>query len=231
MARTRRFPIGPPRVAARDPNPKSVPSGPDAVGPAIAALAHELRNPLSAVRNAARLIADAADEATVHEAREIIGQETDRMVGILDAWVDAARRTAWAQPAPTPQARPGRAAPARSVLIVDDDRSSAKSMQLILARRGHDVRIVHLGDEVLGLALEFRPDAVLLDIGLPDVDGYEVARKLRASPSLDGTLIVAMTGYAHADDVREARRAGVDEHVAKPVDLDRLLALLRRGRP
>ena len=130
-----------------------------------------------------------------------------------------------ALPAPEAQAQP---AGGRRVLVVDDNRDSAETMAVLLRLWGHEARSAEHGAAALEVAQEFRPEAVLLDIGLPQMDGYEVARRLRALPGLDGVLLIAMTGYGQDQDRRRARRAGFDHHLVKPVDpeaLRRLLAL------
>ena len=116
---------------------------------------------------------------------------------------------------------------ARRVLVVDDERDSADVLAIMLARDGHAVRAVYRAGAVLPAAHAFRPDVVLLDIGLPDQDGLQVARALRADPLLAGVRIFAQSGYARKEDVQRARDAGVDEHLAKPIELDRLRALLQ----
>jgi CheY-like chemotaxis protein/two-component sensor histidine kinase len=129
------------------------------------------------------------------------------------------------RPAPEAQAQP---AGGRRVLVVDDNRDSAETMAVLLRLWGHEARSAEHGEAALAVAQEFRPQAVLLDIGLPQMDGYEVARRLRALPGLDGVLLIAMTGYGQDRDRRRARRAGFDHHLVKPVDpeaLRRLLAL------
>ncbi len=109
--------------------------------------------------------------------------------------------------------------PSRRILIVDDNTDSARSLAILQRRRGHEVRIGFTGPEAIEAAAEFRPQVVLLDIGLPGMDGFEVARKLRAMPALAGALLIAMTGYASAEDQAQAKAAGFDEHLVKPIDL------------
>jgi CheY-like chemotaxis protein len=115
------------------------------------------------------------------------------------------------------------------ILVVDDNRDSAESLAMLLRLTGQDVRTVHDGRQALILAEAYRPDLVLLDIGLPGIDGYEVARRLRSVPWIGTTTLVALTGYGGEDDRRQARAAGFDHHMVKPVDfgaLHRLLAAL-----
>jgi CheY-like chemotaxis protein len=117
-----------------------------------------------------------------------------------------------------------RARATRRVLVVDDNRDAADSMALLLRLGGHDVVIAESGHAALETEREQRPDLVLLDIGLPDVDGYEVARRLRAAGC--PAILAALTGYGQPEDRERALEAGFDEHLVKPVDpraLERLL--------
>jgi CheY-like chemotaxis protein len=112
------------------------------------------------------------------------------------------------------------------VLVIDDNVQSAASLALIVKLWGHDTRVVHGGPEALDVAGAYRPEVVLLDIGLPGMDGYTVARHLRATPGLDGALLVAITGYGREEDRQRSRDAGFDHHLVKPLDLDALQSLL-----
>ncbi|HEX4779230.1 MAG TPA: chemotaxis protein CheB [Usitatibacter sp.] len=118
----------------------------------------------------------------------------------------------------------------RRVLVVDDNVDSAESMRMLFTNAGHEVACAHTGAEALEAALEMRPHAVMLDIGLPDTDGYSVAREMRRHPQLRDTLIVATTGYTRPQDQERSRKAGIDEHMAKPVDVDALLDRIERPR-
>jgi len=120
--------------------------------------------------------------------------------------------------------------PRRRLLIVDDNRDSAESMRLMFGHAGHDVGAVYEGEATVEAAARMKADAVLLDIGLPDIDGYEVARRLRADPRTRDALIIAVTGYGRDEDLRRSHEAGVDEHVVKPIDPDEILRRIERGR-
>lgn len=113
----------------------------------------------------------------------------------------------------------------RRVLVVDDNHDEAETLAQILEMRGHEVAVAHDGPGAVASALADRPDVVLCDIGLPGMDGYEVARKLRAS-SASHIRLVAVSGYAQPEDVARATEAGFDAHVAKPPDPERLAILL-----
>jgi signal transduction histidine kinase/CheY-like chemotaxis protein len=117
------------------------------------------------------------------------------------------------------------------VLVVDDNTDAVQSLALLLRMWGHEVRVAHDGPTALALAAEFQPEAVLLDIGLPGMDGYEVARRLRQHPGTAQVLLVAITGYGQEDDRLHSQAAGFDQHLIKPVDpntLRPLLATIRR---
>ena len=115
----------------------------------------------------------------------------------------------------------------RRVLIADDNEDAADSLGMLLELAGHQVRIAHGGLAALKIAAEFRPDAVLLDIGMPDLNGYDTARALRAAPGGADLELIALTGWGHADDKLRAAEAGFDRHLTKPVDPDELEELLR----
>ena len=123
----------------------------------------------------------------------------------------------------TPVATPA-VAPYKRVLIVDDNRDAADSISLLLKIHGHDVRTAYGGEEALEVAQTFPADMVLLDIGLPGMNGYEVARHLRARDT--SARLVALTGYGQPEDVKRASDAGFDDHMIKPVDFDRVLEAL-----
>ena len=123
-------------------------------------------------------------------------------------------------------AEPGAGAPCRRVLVVDDQAASAETLTLLLEMEGFEVRVAGEGEQALSLAAAFRPDAVLLDIGLPGMSGFEVAQRLRGMPAGRDALLVALTGYGEAQSRQRSAQAGFDVHMVKPADLDRLLALL-----
>jgi CheY-like chemotaxis protein len=122
--------------------------------------------------------------------------------------------------APAPVPRPTR------VLVVEDNLDAAVTLVDLLTLWGYEVSAVHDGLAAVEVAPRYRPDVVLLDIGLPGIDGYEVARRLRRRSELDGLLVVAVTGYGQEGDRQRAREAGFDHHLVKPVDLEILRRLL-----
>jgi len=122
----------------------------------------------------------------------------------------------------------GRLRPARplSVVIVEDDLDSAESLGLLLQLLGHKVVVAHTGERGIAAVRTTRPDVVLCDIGLPDLDGFAVARALRGDPATAGVPLVAITGYGEEEARRQAAEAGFEHHLVKPVDPDRLFELL-----
>src|SRR5439155_26592871 len=115
-------------------------------------------------------------------------------------------------------------APAR-IMLVDDNIGAADSLGLLLRSHGHEICIAYDGHSALRAAGAFQPDFVLLDIGLPGMNGYEVARALRQTPDLS-PILVAVTGYGNEADVRQALEAGFDHHLVKPVPPEILPELL-----
>ena len=117
------------------------------------------------------------------------------------------------------------------VLVVEDNRDSAYSLADLLELWGHEVRVSLDGTGALHTAWDWRPDVVLLDIGLPGLSGFEVARRMRAEPALAGSVLVALTGYGQDDARLSAQEAGFDQHLTKPVDLEELRAFIARRVP
>ena len=120
----------------------------------------------------------------------------------------------------------GLAARSRKVLVVDDNVTSAQSLERLLSLEGHQAQVVHDGPSALEAMNKQAFDVLLMDIGLPGMTGYEVARRVRQQPQLGNPLLVAVTGYAEDKARRLSREAGFDHHMVKPVDPDTILALL-----
>lgn len=120
----------------------------------------------------------------------------------------------------------GVAAPALKVLVVEDNVDQLAMLSDALGQSGHSVQTANCGPDGLAIASLWQPDVVLLDIGLPGLNGYEVARRLRCDPVSSGTFLVAITGYAGESDVAAAREAGFDAHLAKPLNYAKLQLLL-----
>lgn len=134
--------------------------------------------------------------------------------------------------AQAPQGREAVAAPAgepafrQRILVVDDNVDAAESLGTMLAYSGHDVRVAHGGVEALSTAREFVPNVMILDLGMPEMDGYAVARAVRSDPRFASTRLIALSGYGQPDDRRRTADVGFDEHLVKPVEHDVLNAAL-----
>lgn len=118
----------------------------------------------------------------------------------------------------------------RRILIADDNKDAAESLSMLLELAGHEVRLAHLGHAALSLAEVFRPDCALLDIGMPDLSGYEVARQIRQRPWGAGIRLIAVTGWGSDNDRRQALERGFDHHLTKPIDLGQLKEIIASKR-
>jgi two-component system CheB/CheR fusion protein len=147
---------------------------------------------------------------------------TSRIPAVVEPF-QSARSRAVAAPPPAVTAEP---VSRLRVLLVDDNVDAARSLGILLGFWGHDVRLVHDGLAALDAVPDYGPDVVLLDIGLPRLDGYAVASRLRADNHNPSLLIVAMTGYGQEEDRRRTVSAGFDHHLVKPIDLHHLEQLL-----
>jgi CheY-like chemotaxis protein len=126
---------------------------------------------------------------------------------------------------PPPKAR-------RRVLIVDDNVDAAEMLAAMLALDGHEVRVADSGPHALELLHDFHPDIALLDIGLPTMNGYELANHLRKQPALRSLCLIAVTGWGREKDRRQSLEAGFDYHLTKPVESRELRALVAAmGKP
>jgi CheY-like chemotaxis protein len=130
---------------------------------------------------------------------------------------DAAPESDESKPAPAPK---------RRLLIVDDLKDSADSLSVMLELKGHEVQTAYDGEEAIAAAQAFQPDVVLLDIGMPRMNGYDACRTIREQPWGKGMYLVAVTGWGQEDDFRRTQEAGFDHHMVKPVDPEDLLKLL-----
>ena len=119
----------------------------------------------------------------------------------------------------------------RSVLVVDDNKDAADSLAMLLQLEGCTVATAADGAEALAAFDRLQPEIVLLDIGLPDIDGYEVARRMRSRQGPKKAMLIALTGWGQDQDKRRAAQAGFDEHLTKPVNLDLLRMLMNVAKP
>ncbi|WP_246217439.1 response regulator [Paraburkholderia panacisoli] len=117
------------------------------------------------------------------------------------------------------------------LLLVDDNPDALMSLGMLLELEGHDVTTANNGSDAIRLVAQVRPEVAIIDVGMPDVDGFDVARAVRSDRSLDDIILVALTGYAAESDKSRALAAGFDYHLTKPLSLEKLRHLLvnRRG--
>jgi PAS domain S-box-containing protein len=143
-----------------------------------------------------------------------------------------------AEPQPVPDEKqngsrgPAAASTGHRLLVVDDNEDSAVSLAMLLRLQGHEVRVAHSGPAALDLAASYRPDLIFLDIGMPGMDGYEVARRIRQTPDLTPVVLAALTGWGQKEDRRRTAEAGFDHHLVKPVEskaLEVVFADLKRA--
>lgn len=141
-----------------------------------------------------------------------------------------------AAPRPDHEGRDAHAAHARGtlarrrILVVDDNVDAAATLALLLKFSGHEVHIAHDGESALRLGASLRPEVILLDLGMPGMDGYEIARRLRARPATRSCLLIAVTGYGADADRRRAQEAGFDQHLTKPVEIAAIEKLMSAPR-
>ena len=119
--------------------------------------------------------------------------------------------------------------PSRRILVVDDNRDAAETLAALLKTLGAQVSVVHSGEAALETLPVFNPDAVLLDIGMPEMDGYEVCRRIRSTQAHRDALLIALTGWGQERDYRRSRQAGFDYHLVKPPDIEKLCEVLNSG--
>jgi CheY-like chemotaxis protein len=117
------------------------------------------------------------------------------------------------------------------ILAVDDNRDAADSLAVMLAAMGHETRTAYDGDGAVQTAASFRPELVLLDIGLPKLNGYEVARQIRQQPWGREMMLIALTGWGQDDDKRRSMEAGFNDHLTKPLELAALMRLIAHLKP
>ena len=163
------------------------------------------------------------------EARSVLGHGSDFVVRLPLMLVSMAPL-----PVPVPLWSAETASPfgaSRRVLVVDDNVDAAQSLTMLLRALGHDVRMAYDGPGGVQAALDFRPDVMVIDIGLPIFSGLEVAKQIRKFAAFEGTVLVALTGYGQATDRAHSQEAGFDHHLTKPADLNQLQKILAEVGP
>ena len=187
----------------------------------LAMLAHELRNPLAPIRSAVEIMRMVGPrDAALDKACELIARQVGQLSEVVDAL--SARQAAGTEPPP----RAGGHQMPRRILVIDDNKDAAESMAMLLRLKGHEVHIAYDGIAGVSTALATGCDCVLVDIGLPDIDGYEVARRVRSHDKDRAITLIALTGYGQAEDRLRSEEAGFDHYVVKPVTQQVLEELL-----
>jgi CheY-like chemotaxis protein len=183
----------------------------------LSELGHELGNHLAPIRNAIRLMEhQKADAGTVEYARGVIQQQLAELEKLSQRLTGAAEPAAAAS-----EARAG-----RRILIADDNRAWVDSLASVLQSEGYTVFVAYGGREAVEMAADIRPDVVLLDIEMPEMSGYETARRLRAKLADHPLQIIAITVWGRESDRAAARLAGFNHHLTKPLLFDQLVKVL-----
>jgi CheY-like chemotaxis protein len=168
-------------------------------------------------------------EGTMEVRSAGIGQGSEFVVRLPARIEGSTRKAPEAQPAVAagaPEANPGRR---KKVLIVDDNIDAASSLEMLLSIAKHEVRTAHDPEMALETLDEFEPDVILLDIGLPGMDGFQLAKLIRSRPAMAGVVMAALTGYGKEQDRLLSAQAGFDAHFTKPVAYETLDWLLNPG--
>ena len=182
----------------------------------LAEFAHELGNHLAPIRNALRLMEHQdVDARTLEYARGVIQQQ----LVLLEKF--SRRLTGATEPVVAPDARSG-----RKILIADDNRAWVDSLASVLRNEGYTVFAAYGGREAVALAAEVRPDVVLLDIEMPEMSGYETARRVRAQSANHPVQIIAISVWGRESDRAAGRLAGFNHHLTKPLLFDQLAKVL-----
>jgi CheY-like chemotaxis protein len=190
---------------------------------------HGLRNCMASVRAGASMLQNSATTpAMVARIADALQTQVREMVGLVDEFVG--KSTA---PESEPDSLPPlAAAPADAklrILVADDNADAASTLAMYLRLEGHHVTVAFDGQQALTLAEADPPDIMLLDIGMPTRDGYEVAREVRSRPWGAHIQLIATTGWMSAEDGERATRAGFNGHLSKPIDMDVLQQMLRQN--
>lgn len=195
----------------------------------LANFAHDLRSPLSSILTGIEVLKLSLGDA--NQAAKIIGmleRQTLEMARLLDGLVKPEDRTVPLAHPESTVAGPAGSLPPKKVLVVEDSLSTANILTLFFKMEGLDVRSAHLGEDAIQIAREMNPDVIFLDLGLPDVSGYEVAARIREISGGSQCVIVALTGRDEEEDRRNIAEAGFDLHLVKPPEPGMLRDVLRK---
>ncbi len=197
----------------------------------LAALTHDLRNSLASIVSALHILRlQRYPNAVAEQAGKTLERQAEHLTLLVDHLSELAgvpkprQRSAvheWQR-----ETKPPEEVQSRRILVIDDNRDAADSTGTLLVLWGHEVRVAYDGPSAVTIACDYRPNVCLLDLGMPKMDGYQVAAALRGEPALAGMRLVAMTGYDGEADQQRSREAGFDAHLVKPVEIAALQEVL-----
>lgn len=195
----------------------------------LATFAHDLRSPLSSIRTGIEVLKISLDNPQqVEKIIALLERQTLEIARLLEGLVASSPVAAQDEP-PSLTASAETSGPSRKVLVVDDSRSASDILTLFFKMEGFEVRSAYLGENAIEVANEMQPDVVFLDLGLPDMSGYEVAMKIRKLSFGDQCFIVALTGRDREEDRKNIAEAGFDLHVVKPPEPGLLREVLQKS--
>jgi CheY-like chemotaxis protein len=188
----------------------------------LAVLAHELRNPLTPLRNGVELLRQMSPlSPALARTADMMSRQVGQLVRLVDELVDAHAPVTQAVEAPR-----SAESPLLKILVVDDNADAANSLALLLQSHGHEVRTARDGRRAVELAESFRPEVILMDLAMPELDGLQATRAIRLRPWGADILIIALTAWGQESERRRTREAGMDAHLVKPVDPQALAGVL-----
>jgi CheY-like chemotaxis protein len=184
---------------------------------------HDLRNCLASMRAGASMLRRSVDQpAIIDKVAENMYAQVQEMLDLVDGFIGVA---------PAAQERAAEAVPSSAeslrILIADDNSDAANTLATYLRLSGHRPAVAFDGGEALQLAADERPDVMLVDLSMPTLNGYDVARNIRAQPWGNTVRLIAVSGWFSQEDIERAAHAGFDAHLSKPIDMDKLPGLLQ----
>jgi CheY-like chemotaxis protein len=192
--------------------------------PKIRRVVHDLRNCLASMRAGASILRRSADQpAIVEKVADNLYQQVQEMLDLVDGLVGRPATAEKTAPTSAPQNRPE----SLRILIADDNADAANTLATYLRLSGHRPIVAFDGGEALQLAAGEPPDVMLVDLTMPTLTGYDVARNVRTQPWGSSVRLIAVSGWFSPDDIDRASRAGFDAHLSKPIDMDALPGLLQ----
>jgi CheY-like chemotaxis protein len=187
-------------------------------------LVHDLRNCLASMRAGASMLRRSSEQpAIVEKIADNMYEQVQEMLDLVDRFIGRAPTAENSAPAEAPQAN----AESLRILIADDNTDAANTLATYLRLSGHRPLVAFDGSEALQLAADERPDVMLVDITMPTLNGYDVARNIRAQPWGSTVRLIAVSGWFSPEDIDRASHAGFDAHLVKPIDMDALPGLLQ----